>query len=97
MLLYVILNAKTKPHNQNQINESECLGLESIDLEVAEVPESCQRKFCSEVFWVSVTPGTQSSAIVMLSLPVFGSVLPGHYPEQSLPEIMMSSPALANS
>ena len=36
MFIYVVLNAKTKPHNQNQMNETECLGLESIDLELSE-------------------------------------------------------------
>lgn len=50
VFIYVVLNAKTKPHNQNQMNETGCLGLESIDLEVAEVPENCQRNFCSKLF-----------------------------------------------
>lgn len=75
VFIYVVLNAKTKPHNQNQMNKTERLGLKSINLEVAEVPDSCQRNFCSELFWVPIIPGTQSSAIVISSMPVSGSVL----------------------
>lgn len=40
---YVVLNSKTKKQNER-------LGLESINLEVAEAPDSCQRNFCSKLF-----------------------------------------------